>query len=143
MQCTDHAKTAHEQIMIFAFLWSLGAFLEDHDRHRLQTYMTKQTKLSMPKLSEEAPSIFDYNVNPHTGKWFHWDTMIKVSSSQTRGSDGGKDTHKCIIYVRVRTYPQNYVPPEVTPQNFSQLLIPNVSSIRTEFLIDLAVKCVH
>ncbi len=33
----------------------------------------------MPKLPEEAPSIFDYNVNPHTGKWFHWDTMIKVS----------------------------------------------------------------
>ncbi len=45
---------------------------------RLQTYMSKQTKLKMPKLNEEAPSIFDYNVNPHSGKWFHWDTMIKV-----------------------------------------------------------------
>lgn len=27
-------KTAHDQIFIFALIWSLGAFLEDHDRHR-------------------------------------------------------------------------------------------------------------
>ena len=47
----------------------------------------------------------------HSGKWTHWDTMV-----------------------------ENYSPPEITPQVYSSLLIPNVSSIRTEFLIDLVMK---
>lgn len=42
---------------------------------------------------------------------FNWDTMVK-----------------------------DYIPPEITPQNYGSLLIPNVSSIRTDFLIDLVVK---
>ena len=35
---------------------------------------------------------------------------------------------------------RDYQPPEITPQTYSSLLIPNVSSIRTDYLIDLAVK---
>lgn len=42
--------------------------------------MAKQTKLNMPRLQESAPSIFDYNVNPRTGKWYHWDSLIKVTT---------------------------------------------------------------
>ena len=34
-EIVDKNKTSHEQIFIFALMWSLGAFLEDHDRHRL------------------------------------------------------------------------------------------------------------
>ena len=56
-------------------------------------------------------TIFNYKVCIHSGKWTHWDTMV-----------------------------ENYVPPEITPQVYSSLLIPNVSSIRTEFLIDLVMK---
>lgn len=35
---------------------------------------------------------------------------------------------------------KDYIPPEITAQTYSSLLIPNVSSIRTEFLIDLVAK---
>ena len=38
---------------------------------------------------------------------------------------------------------KEYIPPEITPQNFGSLLIPNVSSIRTDFLIELVVKNKH
>ena len=47
----------------------------------------------------------------HSGKWTHWDTMVG-----------------------------DYSPPDITPQVYSSLLIPNVSSIRTDFLIDLVMK---
>ena len=47
---------------------SFGAFMEDHDRLRLENYMHKQTKLKMPELPD-GDSIFNYNVNVHTGKW--------------------------------------------------------------------------
>jgi hypothetical protein len=67
-------------------------------------------QLDMPSLPS-GDTIFNYNVCIHTGKWTHWDTMIK-----------------------------NYTPPEITPLVYSSLLIPNVSSIRTDFLIDLAVN---
>ncbi len=106
----DTNQTAHEQIFIFTLLWSIGAFLEDHDRHRLEAYLRKQTKLQMPQLPD-GDIIFNYTVNVHTGKWTHWDTFIK-----------------------------DYVPPEITPLTYSSLLIPNVCSIRTEFLIDLVVR---
>ncbi len=64
----------------------------------------------MPSLPNND-SIFNYNVCVHTGRWTHWDSMIK-----------------------------DYVPPEITPQVYGSLLIPNVSSVRTEFLIDMVVR---
>lgn len=106
----DTNKTAYEQIYIFCLMWSFGAFLETHDRNRFEVYLQKHTKLKMPSLPE-GESIFNYNVNVHTGQWSHWNELIK-----------------------------DYQPPEITPQTYSSLLIPNVSSIRTDYLIDLAVK---
>ena len=93
----DTNATAHEQIFIFCLLWSFGAFLEDLDRSRLETYLRKQTKLAMPSLPAND-SIFNYNVCVHTGKWTHWDTLIK-----------------------------NYVPPEITPPDPPQPDLPPIS----------------
>ena len=105
----DPNKTAHEQIFIFCVIWSFGAFLETHDRSRLESYLDKHTKLKMPKLAVDGDTIFNYNVNVHNGHWTHWDSTVK-----------------------------DYIPPEITPQTYSSLLIPNVSSIRTNFLIDVS-----
>ena len=62
-------------------------------------------------LPDVSGTIFNYKVCVHSGKWTHWDTMV-----------------------------EDYSPPEITPQVYSSLLIPNVSSIRTDFLIDVVMK---
>ena len=62
----DTNKTAYEQIYIFCLMWSFGAFLETHDRNRFEVYLQKHTKLKMPTVPE-GESIFNYNVNVHTG----------------------------------------------------------------------------
>ena len=66
-------------------------------------------------------------MNPHTGDWSHWNSLM-----------------------------ENYVPPDirlklrkllifilsvVSPTNYGNILIPNVSSIRTDFLVDSCVRC--
>ena len=109
----DKTATDHDAIFIFCILWSIGAFAEGDDRRKLEIYMHKHTKLKMPRLPD-GDSIFNYNVNVHNGKWFHWNTLI-----------------------------EDYVPPDITPQIYSSLLIPNVSSVRTEYLIDIAAKNGH
>ena len=65
-------------------------------------------------------------MNPHTGDWSHWNSLM-----------------------------ENYVPPDirlkirklfililsvVSPTNYGNILIPNVSSIRTDFLVDSCVR---
>ena len=65
----------------------------------------------MPKLQDKNDSIYNYKVNPNTGEWIHWNESL-----------------------------QNYAPPEINPNNYCDLLIPNVGSIRTEFIIDLCTK---
>lgn len=109
----DKEATSHDQIFVFCLMWSLGAFLENEDRRKLEVYMGKHTKLKMPRLPD-GDTAFNYNVNVHTGRWFHWNTLIS-----------------------------DYVPPEITPLSYSSLLIPNVSSVRTEFLIDVVARNGH
>jgi hypothetical protein len=58
-------------------MWSLGAFLENPDRKKLEVYLSKNTKLKMPKLPD-GDSIFNYNVNVHNGKWFHWNSLVRL-----------------------------------------------------------------
>jgi hypothetical protein len=50
-------------------------------------------------------------VNPHTGEWTHWNSLM-----------------------------ENYKPPDIMPSTYGNLLIPNVSSIRTDFLVDCCVR---
>ena len=58
-------------------MWSMGAFLENPDRKKLEVYLIKNTKLKMPKLPD-GDSIFNYNVNVHSGKWFHWNSLVSL-----------------------------------------------------------------
>ena len=45
-EAVDTNATAHEQIFIFCLMWSLGAFLEEWDRSRFESYLRKHTKVS-------------------------------------------------------------------------------------------------
>ena len=75
----DKLQTNHEQIYIFCLLWSMGAFLENNDRMKFESYLNKHTKLKMPKIPD-GDSIFNYNVDVHTGEWSHWNNLIQVST---------------------------------------------------------------
>ena len=70
--------------------------------------MRNETALKLPKLPDEE-SIYNYKVIPETGRWSHWNSQIK-----------------------------DYVVPDINPSTYGRLLIPNVGSIRTEFLISCA-----
>ena len=74
----DKLQTNHEQIYIFCLLWSMGAFLENNDRMKFESYLNKHTKLKMPKIPD-GDSVFNYNVDVHTGEWSHWNNLIQVS----------------------------------------------------------------
>ena len=138
----DPNATDHEQIYIFCIMWSLGAFLENDERKKLEIYMKKHTKLKMPRLPD-GDTIFNYNVNVHNGKWWHWNNLISdyvppEITPQVRFEELKKMAENLVIYNTnylciIRFFLQIY----------SSLLIPNVSSIRTEFLIDLVTKNGH
>jgi dynein heavy chain len=104
----DPSKNAYEQTFIFSLAWALGGYLENPERFKLESYMRERSQLKLPQLPK-GDSIYNYVVNPNSGKWTHW-------------NDQNID----------------YVPPDVSPQTYSSLLIPNVSSIRTDYLI----KCI-
>ena len=98
-------KIHFEQCYLFALCWSFASYLEDSERLKLEQFLRKNTKLEMPALGN-GESMFDFNINAMSGRWFPWTDELA-----------------------------NYTPPDVYPQNYSSLLIPNVGSIRTDFLI--------
>ena len=106
----DPNKSDIHQTYIFALIWGFGGYLEDPERIRLEAYMREKTQLQLPQLPNND-SIFDYHVNPATGKWTHWSGSM-----------------------------QDCAPTDISPQNYGNILIPNVSSIRTEFLLESVVK---
>ena len=101
----DPNRNDYEQTFIFALAWAVGGYLENPERIRLEAYLRERTQLKLPQLPK-GDSIYNYVVNTNSGKWTHWNDQIV-----------------------------DYIPPEVSPQTYGNLLIPNVSSIRTDFLI--------
>ena len=106
----DPNRNDFAQTYIFALVWAIGGYLENDDRIKLEGYIRNKTELPLPDLPE-GNDIFNYNVNPRNGEWSHWNDQLA-----------------------------GYVPPEISPQSYGSLLVPNVSSIRTEFLIDSVSK---
>ena len=106
----DPFQNDNEQTFIFSLCWAFGSFLEDEGRCKFEAFLRDSTDLKFPQLDKGA-SIYDYHVNPRTGEWKHWNTFV-----------------------------ENYVPPEISPNTYGDILIPNVSSIRTEFILDTCVR---
>ena len=95
----------YQQIFIFTICWAIGGYLEDSERIKLEEYLRKQTDLRLPDLGP-GESIFDYCVDPETTGWHHWNTKAG-----------------------------NIAIPDINPTSYGDILIPNVGSIRTEYLI--------
>ena len=101
-----------EQTFIFCLGWAIGGYLEDEERVKLEEFMRAKTTLAMPDLigqKKTEDTLFEFQLHPRTLKWTPWTDLLA-----------------------------DYVPPEVSPQNYGNLLIPNIGSIRTEFLISCA-----
>ena len=112
----DNGKESQEEAMdihqtyIFCLIWAFGGYLENNDRVRLENYMREKIQLQFPQLPK-GETIFNFSVNTSTGTWSHWNTQMS-----------------------------NYVAPDINPQSYGNILIPNISSIRTEFLINSIVN---
>ena len=106
----DPYQNNYEQTFIFALCWAFGSFLEDASRSKFETFVRDSTSVRLPEL-EKGTTIFEYSVNPRTGDWQHWNTMM-----------------------------DSYIPPDITPNAYGDILIPNVSSIRTDFILDACVR---
>ena len=111
---SDGHKLDFEQIYIFSILWSIGGYLEDSERVKFEQFLrSEDTGLKMPKLPS-GECIYDYCVDTGTNKWHHWNTMAEKSLTL-----------------------------DITPQNYGNILIPNVGSIRIEFLIKCVERLAH
>lgn len=95
------------RLYIFAFAWSLGAFLSSPDRARMDAFMKKKYKsYDYPKDEDGQDStIFDFYVAPN-GQWEHWRNLVSV-----------------------------YVYPESTTPEYSSILVPIIDNARIEYLV--------
>ena len=100
-----------KKLYLFALMWSLGSVLELDDRGRLQEFLQgHDSKPTLPKLNGSTDSIFDYVVND-AGKWVHWTTKVLKYD-----------------------YATDSVP------IYTDILVPNVDNVRTDFLINTISK---
>ena len=63
------------QTYIFCLVWAIGGYLENDDRVKLEGYIRNKTELPLPVL-QQGNDIFNYNVNPRTGHWAHWNDQL-------------------------------------------------------------------
>ncbi|GFO43348.1 dynein heavy chain 5, axonemal [Plakobranchus ocellatus] len=107
------SRDVYERIYIFTLMWSVGAFLELDDRAKMEEFLRKHEsiRLDLPEIDEGLDAtMFDFMVDSD-GKWVHW----------------GK---KVTDYV----YPTDHEP------EYTNILVPNVDNVRTEYLINTIAK---
>jgi dynein heavy chain len=96
------------RLYIFAFAWSLGAFLNSIDRIKMDTFMKKKFKAyDYPKdVDVPDPTIFDFYVASN-GSWEPWKNLVSV-----------------------------FVYPETSTPEYSSILVPIIDNARIEYLIN-------
>ncbi|XP_075060558.1 dynein axonemal heavy chain 8 [Mixophyes fleayi] len=97
-----------ERLFIFALMWSLGALLEQESRDCLEDFLRRHgSKLDLPEAETGIyQPMFEFLVNEH-GDWEHWNKRVQEYS-----------------------YPTDHIP------HYTSILVPNIDSVRTLFLID-------
>lgn len=98
-----------ERLYIFAQVWGIGALLETSDRQKYDSYLRENfANLDLPT-SEKHPDakVFDFYVTDK-GKWETWTSMVT-----------------------------NYVYPEYSTPDYSNVLVPIPDNVRIQYLIDL------
>ncbi|KAJ7333061.1 Dynein heavy chain 8, axonemal [Desmophyllum pertusum] len=105
------SATHLSRLFVFALMWGVGALLEIEDRTKMEEFLMKHKKLSLPVIDPGSQdTIFEFVVD-NSGNWEHWLNRLQE-------------------YI----YPSDYKP------EYSSILVPNVDNVRTNFLIETIAK---
>lgn len=100
------------RLYVFCLSWSLGAFLEQEDRVKLDAFLRDDSEFNLPLPKPNAGSgetLFDYVLKGE--KWLSW----------------AKEINECIL-------PENYL------NELFTFMVPNVDNARTSYLLDIVAK---
>ncbi|KAK2518351.1 dynein heavy chain 5 [Columba guinea] len=98
------------RLFVFAVMWSAGALLEPDDRLKMELFLRKHSAVKELPPVKGEETMFEFGINA-CGQWEHWSK--KVSE-----------------YI----YPKDSVP------EYTSILVPNVDSVRTEFLMHTIMR---
>jgi dynein heavy chain len=99
------------KIYTFCLAWSIGSFLEIEDRIKFDTFLHESCKDLNLSLPNKAEDKTIFDYVMDKDKWSTWDSRLG----------------EC-------TLPENFT------NEFSSVMVPNVDSVRTNFLIDTVAK---
>uniref|UniRef100_A0A3Q2ECE7 Dynein, axonemal, heavy chain 5 n=1 Tax=Cyprinodon variegatus TaxID=28743 RepID=A0A3Q2ECE7_CYPVA len=105
------SKEHLERLYVFALMWSSGALLELEDRRKMETWLRANDRISL-SLPDIPPDSDNTMFDYYVTEEGHW------------------------VHWNTRVI---FYPSDVTP-DYSSILVPNVDSVRTDFLIQTIAK---
>ncbi|PKU48851.1 dynein heavy chain axonemal-like [Limosa lapponica baueri] len=109
----DEKQLSEEHIarlFIFAVMWSAGALLEPDDRLKMELFLRKHSAVKELPAVNGEETMFEFGINA-CGQWEHWSKKVPE-------------------YI----YPKDSVP------EYTSILVPNVDSVRTDFLMHTIMR---
>lgn len=100
------------RLYVFCLSWSIGAFLEQDDRVKLDGFLRDESEFNLPLPSSSgngAQTIFDFVLKGE--RWYPWSKEMKEIP-----------------------LPENYL------NELFTFMVPNVDNARTSYLIDIVAK---
>ncbi|XP_067147242.1 dynein axonemal heavy chain 5-like [Apteryx mantelli] len=98
------------RLFIFAVMWSVGALLEPNDRLKMELFLQKHSTMNELPAVNGEETMFDFVISG-CGQWEHWSKKV----------------------------PEYFYPKDSVPE-YTSILVPNVDSIRTDFLMHTIMK---
>uniref|UniRef100_A0A663DRU1 Dynein axonemal heavy chain 5 n=1 Tax=Aquila chrysaetos chrysaetos TaxID=223781 RepID=A0A663DRU1_AQUCH len=109
----DEKQLSEEHIarlFVFAVMWSAGALLEPDDRLKMELFLRKHSAVKELPAVNGEETMFEFVINA-CGQWEHWSKKVPE-------------------YI----YSKDSVP------EYTSILVPNVDSVRTDFLMHTIMK---
>ncbi|XP_064515055.1 dynein axonemal heavy chain 5-like isoform X4 [Pseudopipra pipra] len=98
------------RLFIFAVMWSAGALLEPDDKLKMELFLRKHSAVKELPTVNEEETMFEFGIDS-CGQWEHWSKKVPE-------------------YI----YPKDSVP------EYTSILVPNVDSVRTDFLMHTIMR---
>ncbi|KAJ7420669.1 dynein heavy chain 5, axonemal-like protein [Willisornis vidua] len=98
------------RLFVFAVMWSAGALLEPDDKLKMELFLRKHSAVKELPAVNGEETMFEFGINS-CGQWEHWSKKVPE-------------------YI----YPKDSVP------EYTSILVPNVDSVRTDFLMHTIMR---